>query len=439
MVLSFNHKVCLKKMNPHHHHSSSQQGNDLQDGNQIIGDFGFPQNPTDERLQQPAAFGFLKGIVDNATRRELLAIHETFCQEEKLKVILASEDYLKADMEASLEIETAKGGIMALENVRRIISAKTIPSGMSLRAQLEQRSHPRQQQQWQHQCAEYGRVEERGEEEMSSGHSCMGVPISSHIRDYHTNVNSISPTIPPATVPESVATKTSPEEESSWIVRLTFYEQLLQQCQHCYNNQDAAGLSSLLFYPFCDPQVTRTVNFWNLPAGSSQQYVSSSSPSQSYAMQGVDLIMLAFQRIFDRLPDCMVFFHSPIVSHTDDETVVTLKAPYTYFFTMYVPALRYRTAGVYRQEEEQQIQQPAVSVNDQWSNQSQELVISSSSSYFTTEGPLPMEYINIELEGCLQLQFSMGNIVTSIRDDIFHYSASESDITAEQILRYMGF
>ncbi len=367
----------------------------------IFGDFvGSSVNANHLNLN-PASVGFLSDV-DPITRRELLAFHGAYCQEERDKSILSA--YYKQEAEA--EFQAAKESDSAIEMLKSLSTT----SAMSIHAELRQ--------------------------------------TNEHDGSYPPEVDSIRHD-------GDICYFESPSNQSSivqldepWILRLTVYEKILEQFQHFYNSHDAIGISSLFLFPFCDSQVIRAVNFWNRGNNhvhSNNNHIilphyqrhylqqpqllptipdaTSSTESQitlmkSVTMQGAQYIVSAFAHIFERFPDCLILFHATRVHYSNDGSLVVLRAPYTYFLKMVLPPLHHRD-----------------SINSEMQHQhSSSLCTLETSSVCST-----MRMVDVELNGCIELHFSVGNIITLIRDHVFRCSANDESVSTEQILAYMGY
>jgi hypothetical protein len=195
--------------------------------------------------------------------------------------------------------------------------------------------------------------------------------------------------------------------EEPWILRMGVYEKIMGHFQHFYNNHDNFSITSLLLYPFCAPDVVRTINFW---LGENQpplvQAHSSMSSMKSHTIEGAELILGGFSRIFGMLPDCMILFRSIKVNHTLDGRVI-LQAPYNYFFKMVTSHAAIKS-------------EPDI-------------------TFTTPSVPSTPNMVDVHLRGCLEMHFTCTNRIGFIQDHILGCEFSDNTATVDDLVKYMGY
>jgi hypothetical protein len=181
------------------------------------------------------------------------------------------------------------------------------------------------------------------------------------------------------------------------------YVKLLEQFQAFYNAQDSTRLARLFQADQCVEEVTRTVKYLIKPqALLTQQGYQQSSVIQDtpFVMSGAKNIVAAFDFIFNKLPDCMIFYDSVAINPSKNRKMILLTASYDYFFKMRVPA----------------VVQELSSSTPAW------------------------KWIDVQMRGNIEIYFcNESSRVLRIQDFITSCQVSDSFVTQQQVLQYMGY
>jgi hypothetical protein len=145
------------------------------------------------------------------------------------------------------------------------------------------------------------------------------------------------------------------ELDEPWVLRASIYNKFIAYFQGLYNSHDATALVSRLFQPCCSPDMKRELRLW-----SHQSTKTGLSPIEYYSnledvetpaeadvfrlvgirrVSGSERIFRGYQHMFDKLPDCVMTFHShcSTVRHLEESGKTIVIAPYTYYFSVLVP------------------------------------------------------------------------------------------------------
>lgn len=167
-----------------------------------------------------------------------------------------------------------------------------------------------------------------------------------------------------------------------WSLRTSIYDKFIAHFQVHYNSHDATALMEQVFYPCCQKDMIRELKLWThkptnqcldpikygdrdlgegMRAGmdgdseiekqeeeeEEVDWMTHNSPSiNAYFLAGSRRVLgshslfLGYRHMFEKLPDCVMLFHShrTTVTHLPDIGRTVVVAPYTYYFTVVVPA-----------------------------------------------------------------------------------------------------
>ena len=206
------------------------------------------------------------------------------------------------------------------------------------------------------------------------------------------------------------------------------YEKFFVHLQHFYNEHDAMAIAYLLMIPCCVHEVVREVVVW-MPSSKSNPSVTLEdigTPTKRgdlsvvwrRSVSGEDCYRGGFEDLFNKLPDCIIVFHSLQIHHFSEGTVVC--APYSYFFTIAVPV---------DNTNNEVVMETTLSNDD---NNSQH---SHSSSIFTARPSTKRKLVNVELVGCYVNYYNRDNL---IKKQTLHSAVkfcSDPNLTAADIIK----
>ncbi len=237
------------------------------------------------------------------------------------------------------------------------------------------------------------------------------------------------------------------------VLRMSMYQKMTIHFQQFYNDHDVLSLSSLLIFPLCNRQVTRTTVFWDPLAWDMRNRfpIVNTRPQFSAVHRsticGSQTMMDAIDSIFHRLPDSLMFFGDITVQEyspyrQSSSRGVIFRAPYTYLFKVPVIATTATlSSDAFSLSSHTNPLLPVPSSSNSESSyvtqsvpQNETTHQASSTSFIVTK------MVDIELQGHLEMHFSDDNIIAEIFDHSSLVSSHNSPFTSmKTLVRYMGF
>ncbi len=342
-----------------------------------------------------SSVGFLREV-DPMTRCGLLALHDVNCKRAKHERFMRG--YREAE-EAQSDFLSSKQPFTALE-----IKAKLEISTSLITSTLHHEDHIHNI------SGEHQHINEIHHD----GNFCFLSPNNHDSSDSIEAENVVNGCLSSSSLIKLLEAFNTCKLDEHLIMKMGMYEKIMGHFQHFYNDHDNLSITSLLLYPFCAPDVVRTINFWQgVPPLSATISAPKRPIFRSHTIQGSELILGGFAKVFEMLPDCIILFRSISVQHTNDAKVI-LRAPYTYFFKMNLHSSR-------------------KSFSDQG--------ISQQNNDFhgpISFDPVPM-LVDVELRGCLEMHFAEDNRIFFIQDHILACNFSVNCTSYEDLVQYMGY